>query len=61
MSRIDAVAVELYVADEFEGHRTIRFDVPLPDDDFVAAVAAKWHEYSERLLAAARAGSGPIS
>lgn len=51
--RIDGVKLILDVYNEFEGRRTIEFDVPLPDDPFLSVVEAKWREYFERLTIAA--------
>lgn len=63
MSRIDHITLVLWVADEFEGHRTVTLDLtdPQSDPEFLAAVEAKWHRWSEALWADLRkTGSGPI-
>ena len=64
MAQIDHITVILSVQDEgFSGRRTVTIDVSDPDADpeFLQAVQAKWHRWSEALWADLRkVGSGPI-
>ena len=64
MAQIDHITVILSVQDEgFSGRRTVTIDVsdPEADPEFLAAVQAKWHRWSEELWAQLRkTGSGPI-
>jgi len=64
MAQIDHITLILSVQDEgFSGRRTVTIDVSDPDADpeFLAAVQAKWHRWSEELWAQLRkTGSGPI-
>jgi hypothetical protein len=63
MARIDHITLALWV-DDPGGHRTVTIDItdPQADPEFLAAVEAKWHRWSEQLWADLRkTGSGPIS
>ena len=64
MAQIDHITIVLSVQDEgFSGRRTVTIDVsdPQADPEFLAAVQAKWHSWSEALWADLRkTGSGPI-
>lgn len=52
-SRIDHIFLELDVADEFEGRRTVKFEVSVDDTEFVEMVRLRWRAYSEELWARA--------
>ena len=64
MAQIGHITIVLDVQDEgFSGRRTVTIDDPDPqaDPEFLAAVEAKWHRWSEQLWADLRkTGSGPI-
>lgn len=54
-ARVDLITVTLYVYNEFAGHSDMSFEYePLPDDPFVAAALAKWHERNPP-------GDGPLT
>lgn len=51
MIRIEHITLSLAIYDDSAGRRDVTFDVPLPDDAFLAVVNAKWREHYARVLA----------